>query len=118
MFGKLGLLFFSKTHDVVLGLAFDGNVDPAPIVSFAESVNKAKDCNYQSSRLPFADFFGVYPAYIAAMSTCNDYYLSDIELLALAQCTGKNVATFVHSLGQHNLKYTRSHVANPELLLL
>ena len=49
-------LLFSKIHDVVLGLVFDGNIDPAPIVSFAESVNKAKDCNYQSFRVPFAVF--------------------------------------------------------------
>ena len=54
-------LLFSKIQDVVHGLVFDGNIDPAPIMSFAESVNKAKDCNYQSFRLPFADFFRRLP---------------------------------------------------------
>ena len=109
-------LLEGKIHDVVGGLPFDGGVDLELITAFAKAVDRARECKYDSARRPFANLFNdVYPAYLEAMTTRGDYYLSDIELLALARCTGQNVALFVHSLPQRKLIYTRSYVGGPAL---
>ena len=50
-------LLFEKISDVVVGLDFNGHIDFAPIQAFAESVENARGCNYQSDRLPFDNFF-------------------------------------------------------------
>ena len=85
-----------------------------PITAFTASVEEAAKIKYQAVGAPFDTFFDeVYPAYLKAMTTKADYYLSDIELLALARCTGTNVAIFVHNLEQDTLTYVRSYVASP-----
>ena len=82
----------------------------------AASVHEASQVKYKPVGVPFGTFFDdVYPAYLEALTTKADYYLSDVELLALAHCTEQNVAIFVHNLQQKNLTYVRSYVANPEL---
>jgi hypothetical protein len=50
---------------------------------------------------PFPDFFDrAYGAYLAAM-TRADYFLSDLELLALSHCARMNVVIFRHCLDTH-----------------
>ena len=110
--------FVGKISDVVNSLDFKSSdgVDLEAITAFSESLKEAEKARYQCKRLPFPTFFkDVYPAYLEAMVTKEDYYLSDIELLALAHCTAQNVAIFVHFLGRHQLTYARSYIAKPEL---
>ena len=110
--------FVGKISDVVNSLDFDSSdgVDLEAITAFSESLKEAEKARYQCKRLPFPTFFkDVYPAYLEAMVTTEDYYLSDIELLALAHCTAQNVAIFVHSLERHQLTYARSYIGKPEL---
>ena len=49
----------------------------------------------------------VYPAYLEAMATRVNYFLSDIELLALARCAQQNVVIFVHDVARSVLTYAR-----------
>ena len=90
--------------------------DRDPITAFARSVHQATECNYESARVPFPTFFDdVYPAYLEAMAAHVDYFLSDIELLALARCKRQNVAIFVHDQVQGQLIYARSYIEDPAL---
>ena len=91
-------LLLNKIHGVVGGLAVHGGVNLEARLAFDESVDKARECNYQSARLPFVNLFnGVYPAYLEAMAACSRYSLCDMELLAIGskRCSGKSVVDLV-----------------------
>eukprot|EP00959_Pyramimonas_sp_CCMP1952_P049489 1033950-Pyramimonas_sp.AAC.1 len=85
------------------------------MTTFAESVDEARECNCQSAGLPANFFNAVFPAYLEAMTTCADYYFSDIELLALARCKRQNVVIFVHCSATRELTCARSRVGDPSL---
>ena len=45
--------------------------------------------------------------------TQSNYYLSDVELVAMCRCDGRNVAIFQHFLGSGTLLYTNGCILNP-----
>jgi len=54
----------------------------------------------------------VFPAYLEAMVSREDFYLSDLELLALARCTHQNLVIFIHHVESMSLTYVRSFVSD------
>ena len=98
------------------GLNLVGNIDIDSIQALAASVYEASQVKYKPVGEPLGTFFDdVYPAYLEALTTKADYFLSDIELLALARCTQQNIAIFMHNVQEKNLTYIRSYVANSQL---
>ena len=103
----------AKIADVVGGFASDVVVDLEPITKLVGFVEEAKSLNYESAGLPFKPFFrDVYPAYLKAIGTCKDYYISEIELLALARCTQQNVVIFTRCMEEGKLTYARSFIGD------
>ena len=63
---------------------------------------------------PFERFFDdVFPSYVDSMMQSN-YYLSDIELVAMCRCVGTNLAIFQHFMDTGKLMYINGCFVNAE----
>ena len=109
----------SKIDDIVGDPDFTCVIDwKALTAGLRSAVDNACECTYEPQRFPFESFFDdVYSDYLSVMSHPH-YFLSDIELLALAHCTRQNVVIFVHHVTECKLTYTRSYIADPVLPLV
>ena len=94
--------------------ASDGDTNIEAIFKLSESVTDAMNSYCETKPFPIDDFFGVlYPAYLAALAApASSYFLSDLELIALAKCTRTNVAVFKHIVATGELVYQRGHVTD------
>jgi len=57
-------------------------------------------------------FTMAYPAYLEAMSKDPNYYLSDVELVALCRCDKRNIAVFQQSVPAGHLCFLRAAIVD------
>ena len=91
--------------------------DAEHVFAFAQAVHEAADEAQNVEMIdrqePFHNFFErVYPSYLDAISKAHNYFLSDLELLALCRCAKVNVVVFKHDLGDHTFSYLRHCIVN------
>ena len=89
-------------------------VDTERIFNLCKAVDDAHDTRYTIPSEPFPDFFEqTYPSYLEAMSVVMpQYYLSDVELLALCRCASTNVVIFQRNIVSKSLTYLRSTIVD------
>ena len=100
-----------KVQDIVGEMEW--REEAAPLFSFCELLSRAQLASVSDLPQPFPDFFErIYPCYLSAIVSQEDYYLSDLELIALCKCTNTNSVVFKHDIVNASLEYLRSHIAD------
>ena len=105
-------VLFERVADIVADMEL--GQETVRIFDFCESLNEAQDANLRNPQEPFPNFFQqAYPMYLDAMSAVEpQYYLSDVELLALCRCSATNVVIFKRDMVDNALSYLRSAIVN------
>ena len=92
----------TNVGDIVAGMG-DGVGEIERISAFTDAMLEAYKARPSANEEPFPNFFDhAYAAYLAAI-TRADYFLSDIELLALSHVERTSIVIFRHCF------WTRTH---------
>ena len=100
-----------RVRDVVAEMEWTSEADG--VFAFCDALGAIGPEESEAHRRPFPNFLSlVYPAYLRAITTDEDYFLSDLELLLLARCARTNVVIFKYDTTDSELEYHRSCIVD------
>ena len=109
-------VLFERVSDIVGGMELGHETEC--IFQFCECLDQAQRTHFVPRREPFPDFFQLaYPSYLDALCVAN-YFLSDVELLALSKCAATSVVIFKHDMASGSLTYLRSTITDASAPLM
>ena len=100
-----------RVRDVVAEMEWTSEADG--VFAFCDALGAIGPEESEAHRRPFPNFLSlVYPAYLRAITTDDNYFLSDLELLLLARCARTNVVIFKYDTTDSELEYHRSCIVD------
>ena len=118
---RCGVNNFHVLHEKVVDIVGAMDDIPEEIFTFAELLHGAQHEEIVVRHEPFDNFFeAVYPSYLDAICAAEpQYWLSDVELIALCRCARVNVVIFKHDTVHSTMSYLRHCIMdNTKPLLL